>query len=127
MSALPAIFSLIVGAAGWFYLWHSKSAQGLAAIEAPELNRRRVRLRRYNGVTMLLLAVSFYVAYASADQPGRGMRALLCMAAVVVLLVVMLALALIDIRLTRRLREAIKRKQHDAQRDRQRDTQHDTM
>ena len=68
MTALPAILALLTGVAGWFYLFFSKAAHGLAGIEEDRLNRRRVRLRRVGGAVMLLLAVGFYLGFYAADS-----------------------------------------------------------
>ena len=50
MNFLPAIFALLVAAAGWYYLFYSKAAIGLRGIEDDRQNRLRVRLRRLRQV-----------------------------------------------------------------------------
>jgi len=101
MQVLSAILALLTGAAGWYYLFYSTAAQRLAGLEAGHINRRRILLRRINGVAMLLLAVCFFMLFWTVRQ-GLGM--LLVLAVLLVLLVVILVLALIDLRLTWRLR-----------------------
>ena len=101
MKYLPDIFALIVLAAGWYYLFFSNAARRLSGIEDSSLNRFRVRLRRFNGIVMMLLAVTFFAANNTVTEPRSaawvGMSIMLLMGA-------MLVLALIDLQLTRRLR-----------------------
>jgi drug/metabolite transporter (DMT)-like permease len=101
MQYLPAIFALLVGAAGWFYLFYSKAAHNLGAIEQQEFNRLRIRLRRTNGVVLLLLAACFAAAYYGT---GAQRTFVMLFMAVLVLLLGSVVLALIDVRLTRKLR-----------------------
>ncbi|MBC7783757.1 MAG: hypothetical protein H7144_07945 [Burkholderiales bacterium] len=110
-SYLPPIFSLLVAAAGWFYFLHAGRAEHLVKFEAQSDNRLRIRLRRVGGVGMMLLAVAFYVGFAVADRHGSGIIVITCMLSVLVLLVVVLFLAWVDIRLTRKMRETVKRRQ----------------
>lgn len=100
---LPSIFALIVGVAGWYYMFYSNAAGKLAAVERPDVNRVRVLLRRLGGFTMILLAATFYVGTISVQQ-GHSVAALICLATVGVLLGIVVALGIIDLRLTRRLR-----------------------
>ena len=102
MYYMPGIFALLVMAAGWFYIFYSSAAQRLSAIEDMRLNTMRVRLRRVNGLVMMLLAVSFYAACYTAVEP-RSVSWLFV--SIVVLLAVMITMALVDLQLTRRLRE----------------------
>ena len=46
MYYLPGIFAIIVLAAGWHYAFFSSAAMKLAAVENPQLNARRVLMRR---------------------------------------------------------------------------------
>ena len=102
--ALPAILALLTGVAGWFYLFYSRAAHGLAALEDQRLNRKRVRLRRAGGAAMLLLAVGFYVGFYAADPGVHPKLFVAAWIAVLVLLAAIVVLALIDVRLTFRLR-----------------------
>jgi hypothetical protein len=106
---LPGIFSLLVLAAGWYYLLYSTAAHRLSTIEAPQLNRFRVRLRRLNGIVMMLLAVAFYAAVYTV-APGSRSLAWTFMS-VLLLMGAMIVLALIDVQLTRRLRRRQKKDQ----------------
>jgi UDP-N-acetylmuramyl pentapeptide phosphotransferase/UDP-N-acetylglucosamine-1-phosphate transferase len=102
---LPAIFALLVAAAGWFYMFYSKAASNLSSIEDPRANQLRVRLRRVGGMAMILLAVSFYAGYVAIDRQ-RPSAAAGFMFAVLVLMGAVVLLGLVDLRLTRKLRKA---------------------
>jgi hypothetical protein len=104
MSHLPAIFSLLVAAAGWYYLFFSRATERLAVIESPGANRLRIRLRRAGAVAMILLAVSFYLGNVFIEREN-AVAAISFILAVPVLLFVIVALALVDLRLTRHLRK----------------------
>jgi drug/metabolite transporter (DMT)-like permease len=106
---LPGIFSLIVLAAGWHYIFYSPAAKRLSAIEPGDTNRFRVRLRRLNGVVMMLLAVAFYASYYTFDERQPRMFTW-CFMTSILLLGAMVVLALIDLQLTRKLRAERKRK-----------------
>src|SRR3954453_14831973 len=108
MHYLPGIFSLLVLAAGWYYLFYSSAAQRLAAIENPRLNALRVRLRRVNGIVMMLLAVTFYGAYYAVMNESTAVWVSL---SIVVLMVLMVVLALVDLQLTPKLRQQRNREQ----------------
>jgi hypothetical protein len=108
MSILPAIFAFLVGVAGWYYLFYSQAARKLQSIEDPRLNRRRRRLRQANGVRMLLLAVSFSVLMYSFLPKDEAVAAVATIALIALLLIAILVLALIDVRLTARLRAKLR-------------------
>jgi Na+/H+ antiporter NhaD/arsenite permease-like protein len=105
---LPDIFALIVMAAGWYYIFYSPAARRLSGIEDSQLNRFRIRLRRLNGMVMMLLAVTFFAAMHTVTQPGA---AAVIFMLIMLLLAAMMILALIDVRLTRRLRAERKKDQ----------------
>jgi fructose-specific phosphotransferase system IIC component len=108
---VPAVFSLLVAVAGFFYLQHAGGAGHLADLEGEKENALRIRLRRFGGAAMILLAIAFYVGYAVADRRGSAAVVLACLCLVVLLLPVILFLAWVDLRLTRRMREAIKKRE----------------
>jgi peptidoglycan/LPS O-acetylase OafA/YrhL len=112
MQYLPGIFALIVLAAGWYYLLYSPAARRLSGIESGPRNILRVRLRRANGLVMMLLAVAFYaLMYTVRDDDSRAFGwVTLC---IIVLLSVMMVLALIDIHLTRKLRQERRKREHE--------------
>ncbi len=110
---LAGIFALIIGAAGWFYLFYSKAAQKLQGVEDERINHRRVRLRRAGGFSMILLAMAMYAGVAGFDWNSEHPTIWfgLVWVLVMVLVLVITVLALIDIRLTKQLRERRKREQ----------------
>ena len=111
MRYLAGIFALLTGAAGWYYLFYSRAAHRLAGIEDQRLNERRVALRRVGGVVMLLLAALFFTGVVALDQPGWSRPVLMVVwLAVFVLLMMVVVLAMIDLRLTRKLRNRTKDK-----------------
>ena len=101
---LPAMFSLVVAAAGWFYMFYSKAAHNLVGMENDARNLRRIRLRRVGGFIMFLLAVAFFVLF----QPyvwNSSVKALGMLLLVMFLLLAIVVLGLIDLRLTWQLRK----------------------
>jgi hypothetical protein len=95
------ILALLVAVAGWYYLFYSKAAVRLSGIEDPALNQRRQRLRRTNGVVMLIMAV---LLYAGTDERFTPQVFILIWLGVFLLFFVFVALAVADLRLTARLR-----------------------
>jgi UDP-N-acetylmuramyl pentapeptide phosphotransferase/UDP-N-acetylglucosamine-1-phosphate transferase len=110
MSYLPAIFALLVGAAGWFYMFYSRAASNLTGVESEPDNRLRIRLRRVGGLTMIVLAFVSYAACVAIERE-RAIEAAWYLLAVLMLLGAILVLGLIDLRLTQKLRRARKRDQ----------------
>src|SRR5688500_17359011 len=105
MRHLAGIFALLTGAAGWFYLFYSRAAHRLSGIEDQRLNARRIALRRVGGVAMLLLGGFFFAGFYAFEDPNQKPTAFLAVWLTVFgLLVVLVILALIDLRLTRQLR-----------------------
>jgi hypothetical protein len=105
MRYLAGIFALLTGASGWFYLFYSRAAQRLAGIEDQRINDRRIALRRVGGAVMLLLAGLFFTGVYALDQPGWAPVTIMAVwLAVFVLLIAVVVLAMIDLRLTRKLR-----------------------
>ena len=105
MTLLAGIFALLTGAAGWYYLFYSRAAQRLAVIEHQALNNRRIALRRVGGAAMLMLGGFFFAGFAAFDDPQlTPTRFLVIWLTVFALLIVIVVLALVDLRLTRRLR-----------------------
>ncbi len=101
---LPTLFSLVVAAAGWFYMFYSRAAQNLAEVENAPLNRRRVRMRRVGGFMMFVLAVAFFVGF----QPYVWHSELIALGVwslVMLLLLAIVILGLVDLRITWQLRK----------------------
>src|SRR5262249_8052831 len=97
MKYLPPAFSLLVLAVGWYYLFYSPAAHRLSGIEQPHLNALRIRLRRANGVVMMLLAVAFYALAETINEYTSRNVAIFVFISVPLLLCAMIVLALIDI------------------------------
>lgn len=104
MHAAAALFSLLIGICGWYYLFYSKAAARLSGVEDPAINRRRSWMRRTNGGVMFLLAWGIYIGFfvVDADRNPRGFVAVWL--AVLVLLLAIVVLAAADLRYTTRLR-----------------------
>ena len=104
---------LMIGAAGWYYLFYSRAAQKLSGIEAADANRWRVLLRRLNGLLMLALAALLYIAGAT-QIPEKGPAVFVgLLLAVVVLLGLCVLLAWVDVRMTMNLRNRRRDKKDD--------------
>lgn len=108
--ALPGALAFLVGVAGWFYLFYSRAASNLAFVEATQLNQRRVWLRRIGGTVMLLLAVGIAVGFYGFDRENPTVGFVWVWVGVMGLLLAMMCLGLMDLRLTWKLREAIRQK-----------------
>jgi hypothetical protein len=106
MRYVAGIFALLTAGAGWFYLFYSRAAHRLAGVEDQRLNGRRVALRRVGGVAMLLLGAFFFAGFYALDEPqwSRGVLTGVWLT-VFALLVVIVILAMIDLRLTSQLRQ----------------------
>ena len=104
MNPLTAILCLLTGVAGWYYLFYSKAADQLADLEDQRLNRRRVRLRRIGGGVMLVLAVGLYGGFYAADDRTHPWLFVIVWSAVMMLTAMLVVLALLDVRLTYRVR-----------------------
>jgi len=102
---LAAAFSILVAAAGWYYLFYSRAGAVLGGLEEQQLNRRRMRLRRFGGAAMLLLGGCFYALFRAIDDERAGRELYYLTLAVVGLLGAIVFLALLDLRLTLKLRK----------------------
>ena len=108
MRPLLAIFALLGGAIGWYYLFYSRAAENLGGIEDIRANRLRGLLRRANAVIMLLMAVGIAAGTYRFDRDGAENEFVLTWAAVMMLLLLFVGLALIDVRLTWKLRRRLR-------------------
>ena len=111
MEYLPGIFALIVAAAGWFYMFYSRAAHRLGAIEDQRINRKRILLRRVGGLAMVVLGACFYAGYYSTDVTHPSRAFALLWFVVLMLMMLIMVLGLIDLRLTRKLREEQRRRE----------------
>jgi hypothetical protein len=105
---LLAILALLIAALGWYYLFYSRAAERLIAIEDQRSNRLRGILRRINAIVMLLIALGIAFGTYRFDRSGMEMQFVLTWSAVMLLLIVFVALAMVDLRLTIKLRQAMK-------------------
>lgn len=102
------ILALIIAAAGSYYLFASRAAHRLGALETANANLTRVRLRRINGAAMILLAVMLYLGTHIVDPQQRPQIFVIAWLCVIGLLLLIVTLALIDLRLTNDLRRRSK-------------------
>ena len=104
MQSLSTVLALLIGIAGWYYLFYSRAAQTLAGVETQRLNRLRVWLRRAGGLVLLLLAPTFFAGFHSVDYHDDPRAFVAIWVAVTILLGMNVVLALADITLTWKLR-----------------------
>jgi UDP-N-acetylmuramyl pentapeptide phosphotransferase/UDP-N-acetylglucosamine-1-phosphate transferase len=97
------LFSLLTAAAGWYYVFYSRAARRLEGLEERGINVRRIRLRRVGGGAMMLLGVLFFVGFQRWIETSAGVF-LAVWLGVLCLLAAIVALGLIDLRLTWKLR-----------------------
>jgi len=107
MRTALSIFALLVAAVGWYYLFYSRAAERLEGIEEDRANRLRGVLRRTNAIIMLLMAVGIALGTIRMDQLTPS-QFILTWASVMGLLFVAVVLALIDVRLTLKLRRTLR-------------------
>jgi hypothetical protein len=105
MPAFTAIFSLLIGAAGWYYMFYSRAAANLNGIEDQSLNRRRHRLRQVGGFNMLLLAIGLFAGFNAVDPEVSKEAFVSIWMGIFLLLLIVVLLAMVDLRLTWRLRQ----------------------
>lgn len=104
MHSLSTILSLLIGIAGWYYLFYSRAAETLAAVESHRLNRTRVWLRRAGGAVLLVLAPTFFAGFHTVSPHTDPDAFVAVWVAVLVLLGLNVLLALVDVGLTWKLR-----------------------
>ena len=105
MAALTSVFSLLVGAAGWYYMFYSRAALRLEKVEGQHRNRLRQRCRQANGLVMFLLAATLYAGFNSVDPQASPQTFISIWLGVFFLLFLIVVLAMVDLRLTWRLRQ----------------------
>ena len=101
---------VLIAAAGLYYLFISRAAHRLATVENRDVNERRIRLRRINAVMMILLAALLFLATRVLGTHPRSLA--LVMLGILLLLVVIVWLAMVDLRMLMQLRD--RRRDHDA-------------
>lgn len=104
MQHLSTVLALLIGIAGWYYLFYSRAAEKLAGVESHRLNRLRVWLRRAGGLVLVLLAPMFFAGFNTVDARDDPEAFVGVWACVMGLLGVNVLLALVDVGLTWKLR-----------------------
>ena len=107
MRTALSIFALLVAAVGWYYLFYSRAAERLEGIEENRANRLRGILRRANAIIMLLMAIGIALGTLRMDQLTPE-QFILTWSGVMALLFIAVILAMIDVRLTVKLRRALR-------------------
>jgi hypothetical protein len=107
MFALATTLALLIATAGWHYLFYSRAAERLSGLEEQRLNRLRVGLRRAGGAVLLVLGPTFFAGFRTLlpetnFDPATFVALWL---SVLGLMGLMVILALVDIRLTWKLRQ----------------------
>ena len=110
MDLFSTLFSLIVAGVGWYYMLYSRGALHLHDIEDETLNRRRQVLRRIGGFVLVLLGVAMFAGFHSVDSATSAQAFVLVWMSVFVLLLIVLLLAMADLRLTWKLRRRRERR-----------------
>lgn len=107
MFLLATTLALLIATAGWHYLFYSRAAERLAGVEEGRLNRMRVRLRRAGGLVLLVLGPTFFAGFRTLlpETDFSPATFLALWLAVLGLMGVMVILALVDVRLTWKLRK----------------------
>src|SRR5688500_366146 len=98
MQPLFGILALLIAAVGWYYLFYSRAAERLEAIEEQQTNRRRGILRRINAIVMLLMALGIAAGTYRFKPDADKEKYFLTWALVMLLLPISVMLALIDLR-----------------------------
>jgi hypothetical protein len=106
MQSLSTILALLIGIAGWYYLFYSRAAQRLEGVESQRLNRLRVGLRRVGGLVLLLLAPMFFAGFHSVDADTNPDTFVAIWVVVMLLLGVNVLLAMVDVGLTWKIHRA---------------------
>jgi hypothetical protein len=107
VTAAIDIFAGLTAAMGWYYMFYSRAARRLETVEAQHINLWRVRLRRIGGGVMILLGVLFFAGF----QDLAPIPFILVWTGVMLALLLIVALALFDIRLTWAIRKASRRRE----------------
>jgi peptidoglycan/LPS O-acetylase OafA/YrhL len=102
---LPAAFALLVAATGWYYLFQVRVPVDPGDEQGRLFNLRRYRLRRLGGLMMLALGVLIFAGFFAVDQTQPTRAFFLIWLSVCILVVAVLMLALVDIRLTWKMRQ----------------------
>ena len=108
-SIAPSLLALLIGMAGWYYLFYSRAAHKLGTVEPDSANARRILFRRANGLAMLVMAILLYIGTRGISAEERPRTFLAVWMGVILVLLIVVALAFIDVRLTVNLRRQRRR------------------
>jgi hypothetical protein len=106
MQSLSTILALLIGIAGWYYLFYSRAAHKLEGVESQRLNRLRVGLRRAGGLVLLLLAPMFFAGFHTVDADDSPNTFVVIWVVVMGLLGINVLLAMVDVGLTWKIHRA---------------------
>jgi hypothetical protein len=111
VSSLLAIFSLFVAASGWHYLFQARGPY--ATVEDPtyRYNIRRLHFRKLGGLLMLVLGSLIFAGFFAVDQSEPTSAFIAIWLSVMTLVLIVILLALVDLRLTLKMRQ-IQRQWH---------------
>lgn len=114
MQAMIGIFALLIAAVGWYYLFYSRATENLGTLEAERENRKRGILRRMNAILMLAMAVAMAAGTYRFHPDGPTRDAwVIAWSAVMLMLPLSVMLALIDVRLTVKLRRHLQERKKE--------------
>jgi hypothetical protein len=105
------ILSLMVAASGWYYLFYSRAAHRLEKLEDRRLNLSRIRCRRAAGGLLSIMGVLMFIGGQRQTEPEAHPRLYIGIwTGVMALLLVIVILAMIDLRLTLKIRQEQQRR-----------------
>src|SRR5579859_4945661 len=105
----------MVAGSGWYYLFYSRAAYRLGKLEDQRINLSRIRCRRAAGGLLSLMGILIFIGSQPSFEPHAHPRIYISIwIAVMFLLLAVVVLAMIDLRLTLKLRRHDHRRRIDA-------------
>ena len=105
----------MVAGSGWYYMFYSRAAHRLGAVEDRRINLSRIRCRRAAGGLLALMGMLIFAGSQPRFEPQTHPRTYMSIwTAVMVLLFVVVVLAMVDLRLTLKLRREREHRRIDA-------------
>ena len=105
----------MVAGSGWYYMFYSRAAHRLERLEDRRINRSRIRCRRASGGMLSLMGVLIFVGSQPRFEPQSHPRTYMSIwTGVMLLLFLIVLLAMIDLRLTLKLRQGSQARRIDA-------------
>jgi hypothetical protein len=115
LATLVNILALSVAASGWYYMFYSRAAHRLESIENRHINLSRIRCRRASGGLLAAMGALIFVGSQHLADPQSHPRTFISVwTAVMFLLLAIVILAMIDLRLTLKLRKQQQQRRIDA-------------